>query len=170
MAGALFRSQVDQDRLTAGPVTGLHVVEDVADHPRARQVDVSSRGNLEQHPWLRLAAGTGNGQVRHGAVDVVRAEHDRAQLDPPDAQHLAQPVVHALQIVLREEAAGNPRLVRHDDELPTGCLKHAEQRSDPWGEDEVFRARGVVPGLDQGPVPVKEERSLHRSRVLSIVR
>src|SRR5215213_8480635 len=163
VVGALFRSEVDQDRLTTSPVTGFHIVEDVADHPRPSEVDVSSGGNLEQHPWLRLAAGAGNGQVRYGTVGVVWAEDDRAQLDPPDAQHLAQPVVHALQIVLREEATGDPRLVRDHDELPPGCLKHAEQRTDLRGENEVFRARGVVPGLDQGSVPVKEERSLHQS-------
>src|SRR3954471_12276697 len=93
----------------------------------------------------------------------MRAEHNGAQLDAPDAEHLAQPFVHALKIVLRKVAARNPGLVGDHDELPTRSLKHAEQRSDLRGENEVFRARGVMPGLDQGSVPVKEERPLHQS-------
>ena len=129
--GRPFGSEVHQDRLAAGAVTGLHVVEDVSDHPGAGEVDVSSGSDLEQHPWLWFAAGAGDGQVRYGAVDMMWAVGDRAQLDAPDAEHLPQLVMHALQIVLREVAAGDPGLVRDDDELPAGCLKHAEQRADP---------------------------------------
>jgi len=85
VGGTLFCSKVHQDRLATSAVAGLHVVEDVSDHPGAGEVDISSGSDLQQHPWLRFAAGAGDGQVRYGAVDMVRAVGDRAQLDAPDA-------------------------------------------------------------------------------------
>src|SRR5206468_2131929 len=71
-------ADVEQDRAAAGAMTGLDVVEDVADHPAAGQVEAMRARGLAQQTRRRLAAEAADPAARAGRV---RAAVDGGDVD-----------------------------------------------------------------------------------------
>jgi hypothetical protein len=75
-----FVAVVEEDGATARAAPGLDVVEDVADHPRRRELHAVLACRALQHPGRRLAAfAAGLGQVR-AIVKAVEGGKEVAQL------------------------------------------------------------------------------------------
>src|SRR3954470_2101700 len=63
-----FGAEIDQDRAAAGAVARLAIVEDVADEPGAREVEVEIGRRTEEQARLRLWAIAADAQGRRGAT------------------------------------------------------------------------------------------------------
>ena len=98
-------AKVHQRGATSRAVPRLHVVQNVPDHPRTRQVDAVRGRRRQQHARLRLAAGAGDGQAGHRACRVMGAILDGRKFNIPGPQHLPQVAVHGIQRGLGEQAA-----------------------------------------------------------------
>src|SRR5260221_13608879 len=57
LLGLWLSTQLHQDGTPACPIDRFHVVEDISNEPGALQVEIEICCSLQQHTWLRLAAG-----------------------------------------------------------------------------------------------------------------
>src|SRR5260221_167520 len=73
LLGLWLSPQVDQDGTTASPIARFHVVEDISNEPGALQVEIEICCSLQQHTWLRLAAGAAHRQIFGHPFPVMMA-------------------------------------------------------------------------------------------------
>ena len=64
MQRARLRAEIDQNTATARPVSGLNIIENIADQPGTRKIDIQIGGGGKQHAGRWLAAGAANRQFR----------------------------------------------------------------------------------------------------------
>src|SRR5207248_2508583 len=74
--GRRLGPEIDQDRAAAGAVTGLDVVEDVADEPGATDIEVQLGRGPQYQAGPRLPAAAQHRQLRDHPVRVVRTVVD----------------------------------------------------------------------------------------------
>jgi len=98
-----------QDRSTPSQAAGSYIDEFVADHDRAREIDVRLASSLEEQSGRGLAAGT-------AICWRMRAIQRRVKLHVVHRQLADDFLMHHLRFFARDEAAANPRLVANEYE------------------------------------------------------
>ena len=125
-------ADVDENCATTGAVTGLGVVEDIANKPGAAQVNVVVARRAQNQRRLRFAAVAGERIAFDCALWMVRAVIKVGQRNAGRSQKLLQPLENGPQRGLCKVSARHARLVAHDNEAITGVLQRAQTN---WCEE-----------------------------------
>jgi len=125
----------------------------VAEDPGTLERDREERCRREQHARRRLAP---------GMLRIERARDDGIEACGGRAELAVDLGLHAGEILPAVIAAGDPRLVGHDDGAPAARGNRLEQRSRAVAEPHRRYATDIAAILDQHAVAVEEERRARR--------
>src|SRR5919201_2699524 len=139
-SGELLRTSVDERGAASNPATGLDVIEDVADHPRPREVDIEVARGVEEHARRGLAA-------RAIVLRRVGAEVDGVEPRALGSQLTSEMLVHRAERGRVEVSARDARLVRDDDDREAVVAERGQLAADSVVENEIFRPPRVVPRM-----------------------
>jgi hypothetical protein len=149
--------QVHQDRAAAGAFAGLDVVEDVADEPRAAQVDVEFGRGTQQHARRRLAAIAGHRQLRHDTFRVVWAVIDTVDPHAVAPEFRRQVRVHAVEVGRAEQTACQAGLVGDHYQPHAGLLKRRQRSADAVVQQQFLGPPWIMARVDQRAVAIQKE-------------
>src|SRR6185295_14955686 len=122
----------DQDGATSGAVAGFDVAPAVADHEAFGQRDSVARGSADEHSGLRLAA-----------VAIVRIVV-LADLDRVDRQPAGKVAVDARDLLARNPATRDVRLIGHHDEAESMAAQQRERIGRVRDDHEIGERVGRI--------------------------
>lgn len=111
-----FVAIVEQNRSATGPVARFHIVENIPNHPRSRQVNTVFTGRLLQHTRLWLSARTRNRIRRNPAIGMMRTIVKTVEMNPKGSEQVLQAICYGFQGIFLKVTLSNTRLIGNNQQ------------------------------------------------------